>query len=160
MTQFLYFFAVTSNKKGKTVKTVRNQNRRIFRPGSAKAQGIAREMVAGLREEGADVIVMLSNLSEGENRRLAESVSGIHAIIGRGVSEKEEVQLDYVQGLEGWTTALAWGGARSKFLGKLVLAVKDGLLLYDRTSWRLLNVSSKILPNSLKYSDICSSCFL
>lgn len=110
-------------------------------------EGIAHEMVAALREEGADVIVMLSNLSEGENRRLAESVSGIHAIIGRGVSEKEEVQLDYVQGPEGWTTALAWGGARGKFLGKLVLVVKDGLLLYDRTSWRLLNVSSKILPN-------------
>ena len=65
-------------------------------------EGIAREMVAGLREEGADVIVMLSNLSAGENYRLAESVSGIHAIIGRGVSEKEEVQLDYVQGLERW----------------------------------------------------------
>ena len=111
-------------------------------------EGIAREMVAGLREEGADVIVMLSNLSEGENRRLAESVSGIHAIIGRGVSEKEEVQLDYVQGPEGWMTALAWGGSKGKFLGKLVLALKDGLLLYDRTSWRLLNVTPKVSPNA------------
>ena len=46
-------------------------------------EGIAREMVADLRAQGADVIVMLSNLSEGENRHLAESVPGIHAIVGR-----------------------------------------------------------------------------
>ena len=111
-------------------------------------EGVAREMVAALREEGADVIVMLSNLSEGENQRLAESVSGIHAIIGRGVTEKEGVQLNYVQRPEGWTTALAWGGSRGRFLGKLVLAVKDGLLLYDRTSWRLLSVSPRVSPNA------------
>ena len=79
-------------------------------------EGIAREMVADLRAQGADVIVMLSNLSEGENRHLAESVPGIHAIVGRGVSEKEEVRLQLVQGPGDWTTALAWGGSRGKFL--------------------------------------------
>lgn len=110
-------------------------------------EGIAREMVADLRAQGADVIVMLSNLSEGENRYLAESVPGIHAIVGRGVSEKEEVQLQLVQGPGDWTTALAWGGSRGKFLGKLVLTTEKGRLLWDRTSWRLLNVTPKIPPN-------------
>ena len=110
-------------------------------------EGIAREMVADLRAQGADVIVMLSNLSEGENRHLAESVPGIHAIVGRGVSEKEEVRLQLVQGPGDWTTALAWGGSRGKFLGKLVLTTEKGRLLWDRTSWRLLNVTPKIPPN-------------
>lgn len=110
-------------------------------------EGIAREMVADLRGQGADVVVMLSNLSEGENRRLAEVVSGIHAIIGRGISEKEEVQLDYVQGPDGWMTAVVWGGSQGKFLGKLVLAVEGGRLLWDRTSWELLNVTPKVSPN-------------
>ena len=110
-------------------------------------EGIAREMIADLRSQGADVIVMLSNLSEGENRHLAESVPGIHAIVGRGVSEKEEVQLQLVQGPGDWTTALAWGGSRGKFLGKLVLTTEKGRLLWDRTSWRLLNVTPKIPPN-------------
>ena len=110
-------------------------------------EGIAREMVAGLREEGADVIVMLSNLSEGENKRLAESVSGIHAIVGRGISEKEEVQLQLVQGPDNWMTALAWSGSRGKFLGKLVLTTEKGRLLWEQTSWRLLNISPKTPPN-------------
>ena len=110
-------------------------------------EGIAREMVADLRSQGADVIVMLSNLSEGENKRLAESVSGIHAIVGRGISEKEEVQLQLVQGPDNWTTALAWGGSRGKFLGKLVLTTEKGRLLWEETSWRLLNISPKVPPN-------------
>lgn len=105
---------------------------------------IAREMVADLHRQGADIIVMLSNLSEGENHRLAESVAGIHAIIGRGVSQKEEVQLHYVRGPDDWPTVLAWGGAMGKFVGKLVLVTKNGRLLWDQTSWRLLNVTPKV----------------
>ena len=110
-------------------------------------EGIAREMIADLRSQGADVVVMLSNLSEGENKRLAESVSGIHAIVGRGVSEKEEVQLQLVQGPDNWMTALAWSGSRGKFLGKLVLTTEKGRLLWEQTSWRLLNISPKTPPN-------------
>lgn len=110
-------------------------------------EGIAREMAADLRRQGADIVVMLSNLSEGENQRLAESVSGIHAIIGRGVSQKEEVELHYVRGPDDWTTVLAWGGSMGKFVGKLVLVTKDGKLLWDQVSWRLLNVTPKVSPD-------------
>ena len=111
-------------------------------------ESIAREMVADLRAKGADVIVMLSNLSEGENQLLAKAVSGIHVIMGRGVSEKEEAQLNYVRGPDNWTTALAWSGSRGRFLGKLVLSTRNGRLIQDETSWRLLNVTPKIPPNA------------
>ena len=126
-------------------------------------EGIAREMIDDLRRQGADVIVMLSNLSEGENERLAESVSGIHAIIGRGVSQKEEAQLHYVQNPDGWTTALAWGGSMGKFVGKLVLVTEGGKLLWEHASWRLLNVTPKVSPDptvmkiAMEYEDKLNS---
>ena len=57
------------------------------------------------------------------------------------------MQLQLVQGPGDWTTTLAWGGSKKKFLGKLVLTTEKGRLLWDRTSWRLLNVTPKIPPN-------------
>ncbi len=42
----------------------------------------ARDEVAGLREQGADIIIGLTHIGYSHDRRLADSVSGIDAIIG------------------------------------------------------------------------------
>ena len=103
-------------------------------------QTVSLRMISELREKGAEVVIVLSRLSREENRRLAESVEGIHAILG-GSSHEETPEPLFVRGPNGWETLLAESGAYGAFIGKLLLDVRNGRISRQGTSWNLLQVT-------------------
>ena len=108
-------------------------------------RGVAKAMVKGLKLQGADVIVMISALTEAENNDLASNVAGIHAIFGRGTQSRESMKPHFVTGPDGWLTALVWGGTRCRFVGKLQIRTKDGRISEKDVSWQLMHVlASKV----------------
>ena len=105
--------------------------------------GSAREMTKALKEQGADVIVMFGDLTEEENDEVARAVSGIHLIFGRGSNGESPSKPVFVTNEAGWTTMLAWGGDRGRFIGKVNLEVKDGRLVKDNSTWEVVLVTQK-----------------
>ncbi len=103
-------------------------------------EAVSVKMVQELREKGAEVVIALSRLSRKENKRLAESVEGIHAILG-GSSHEETPEPLFVRGPNGWETLLAESGAYGAFIGKLLLDVRNGRISRQGTSWNLLRVT-------------------
>ena len=110
-------------------------------------QAVAREMVADLRRQGADVIILLSGLYENENVALAQAVAGIHVITGCGSPIQETDKPRYVKDPEGSTVLLIWSGIWGQFVGRLGIAVKDGKLDNGKTFWRLLPASDRVMPD-------------
>ena len=108
---------------------------------------IAREMVADLKRQGADVIVLLSGLYENENIALARSTAGIHVITGCGAPVDETDKPLFVKDPEGGTAALIWSGVWGRFVGRLGVRTKGGKLDVKGTSWKLLPVSDRANPN-------------
>ena len=110
-------------------------------------EAVAGEMVRDLQEQGADVIVMIGNLTEAENNRVADDVKGIHAIFGRGLNSREETKPLLHTGRDDWLTAMVWGGTSAKFVGMLQLGVRGGRVRERDISWKLLSVTPHVAPN-------------
>lgn len=108
----------------------------------------AKAMVADLRAQGADVVVMLSNLTDLENRHTLEQVSGIHAVYGRALGLTEEPLPGFVRGPDDWLTTTLWSGTVARFVGRLDLTTKDGRITEDSVKWQLLSVTPKAEPNA------------
>ena len=108
---------------------------------------IAREMVGDLQSQGADVIVMLSNLTGIENNRVADDVKGIHAIFGRSFETGEMGKPFLSTGRDDWLTAMVWGGAKAKFVGVLQFEMRSGRIRERDISWNLLNVTPQATPS-------------
>ena len=70
----------------------------------------AKAMVADLRAQEADIIVMLSNLTDLENQHTLEQVSGIHAVYGRTLGLTEDPLPGFVRGPDDWLTTMLWSG--------------------------------------------------
>ena len=107
---------------------------------------IAREMVQTLLAKGAEVIVAVSSLSKEGNIALASSVEGIHAILG-DFSHEEMAEGLFISGPHHWETFYAESGAYSTFIGKLLLAVENGKVSREETSWELLRVTPEAGSN-------------
>lgn len=103
-------------------------------------EAVSAKMVHELGEKGAGVVIALSRLSREENKRLAASVEGIHAILG-GSSHEETPEPLFVRGPNGWETLLAESGAYGAFIGKLLLDVTNGRISRQGTTWNLLRVT-------------------
>ena len=120
---------------------------------------VAREMVADLRRQNADAIILLSGLYENENIALAQAVAGIHVITGCGSPIQETDKPCYVKDPEGGTVVLTWSGIWGQFVGRLGFAVKDGKVDDRKTSWSLLPASDRVMPDpevleiAIEYED-------
>ena len=108
----------------------------------------AKAMVADLRAQGADVIVMLSNLTDLENQHTLEQVSGIHAVYGRTLGLTEDPLPGFVRGPDDWLTTMLWSGTVARFVGRLDLTTRDGRITEDSVKWQLLSVTPKVEPNA------------
>ena len=108
----------------------------------------AKAMVADLRAQGADVIVMLSNLTDLENQHTLEQVSGIHAVYGRTLGLTEDPMPGFVRGPDDWLTTTLWSGTVARFVGRLDLTTRDGRITEDSVKWQLLSVTPKVEPNA------------
>ncbi|NLL36749.1 MAG: bifunctional metallophosphatase/5'-nucleotidase [Fretibacterium sp.] len=103
---------------------------------------VAREMVNDLRQQGADVIVMMSNLADAENMEVAKAVSGIHVIVGRGLYYRVVTEPEFVEGPDGWVTPIVVGDAFGKAVGKCSFKTKDGAMVRDSFSFKLIPVAA------------------
>lgn len=108
----------------------------------------AKAMVADLRAQGADVIVMLSNLTDLENQHTLEQVSGIHAVYGRTLGITEDPLPGFVRGPDDWLTTTLWSGTVARFVGRLDLTTRNGRITKDSVKWQLLSVTPKAEPNA------------
>jgi len=106
-------------------------------------RGAARRMVAKLRSEGCDLIVLLSHAGIYADRDLAASVEGIHAILGghtHTLLEKGEL----VEGPKGWMTLIGQAGAMCRWLGRMVVVVRDGRLDPERSGWSVRELTADV----------------
>lgn len=107
---------------------------------------VSEKTIEELRREGADIVILLSRLSDEENEALARTVEGIHAVLG-GSSHVELHETHLVEGPNGWKTAIGRAGAYCAFVGRLRLSVKNGRLREDETEWSLLRVTPRTEPD-------------
>jgi 5'-nucleotidase len=103
-------------------------------------------MIADLRKQEADIVILLSSLSLEENILLGGSVGGIHAILG-GASREELHETLFIEGPDGWETILGQAGAYGAFVGRLALAVEGGKTTREKSSWSLLRVTPQTEPD-------------
>ena len=129
------FFGMISPTTLNTTQSIREMDI------SSNLGGIAREMVKDLRAQGADVIVMLSDLTDGENRDVAEEVAGIHAFLGHAITPNEQAKPIFVRGPDNWLTTMLWSGTGARFVGQLRLSLHDGRISEEDVDWTLLNVT-------------------
>lgn len=105
-------------------------------------------MVSLLQKEGCDIIVLLSHCGLEDDRLIARSAAGIHAILG-GHSHTLMEEAEFVEGPEGWVTAIGQAGSYARHLGRLDLAVEAGRVSREETSWQAIPLG-KDVPEDLR----------
>ncbi len=101
------------------------------------------ERVEEARDEGAEVVIVLSHNGMDVDLKMASRVSGIDAIMG-GHTHDGVPQPIRVKDLDGNHTLVINSGSNSKFLSLLDLDVQDGKVKDFR--YKLLPVFSELLP--------------
>ncbi|MCF4112932.1 MULTISPECIES: bifunctional metallophosphatase/5'-nucleotidase [Dethiosulfovibrio] len=104
---------------------------------------VSEKCVEDLRERGCDVIVALTHVGIDSDRKLAESVSGIHAILG-GHSHTVMESPEVVEGPDGWKTMIGQAGAMARYVGSMTVTVKEGKLDTEKSSWKLIEMRQSV----------------
>lgn len=105
---------------------------------------VAKEQVRRLREEeGCSVVIALTHIGFENDKLLASQVTGVNAIVG-GHSHTEVPELTLVKNPEGMEVPVTQTGAYGRYLGKLVLDVKDGVTQKEGTRWELIDLEQGV----------------
>ena len=105
---------------------------------------VAKEQVRRLREEeGCSVVIALTHIGFENDKLLASQVTGVNAIVG-GHSHTEVLELTLVKNPEGMEVPVTQTGAYGRYLGKLVLDVKDGVTQKEGTRWELIDLEQGV----------------
>lgn len=115
------------------------------------ANSEVKRAVASLKENGADIIILLSNLGDGLDKRLIEEAAGIDVIIQSSTPANKEEEFAKV----GDTLLLSssWQGRR---LGKVILTIKDKKV--DGFKVEALRLSDEIADDAVMLSAV-PECF-
>ncbi|MGI6783452.1 MAG: bifunctional metallophosphatase/5'-nucleotidase [Aminivibrio sp.] len=105
--------------------------------------GEAERMVSLLKREGCDIIVLLSHCGLEDDRLIARSVAGIHAILG-GHSHTLMEEGEFVEGPGGWVTAIGQAGSYARHVGRMDLALQNGRVDAENTSWRVIPLGADV----------------
>ncbi|NLA91148.1 MAG: bifunctional metallophosphatase/5'-nucleotidase, partial [Synergistaceae bacterium] len=108
----------------------------------------AERMISLLKKEGCDIIVLLSHCGLEDDRLIARSAAGIHAILG-GHSHALMETAEFVEGPGGWVTTVGQAGSYARHLGRMNLSVKEGRVDREETSWQAIPLG-KDVPEDLK----------
>ena len=108
----------------------------------------AERMISLLKKEGCDIIVLLSHCGLEDDRLIARSTAGIHAILG-GHSHTLMEGAELIEGPDGWMTAVGQAGSYARHLGRMNLTVKDGRVDREESSWQAIPLG-KDIPEDLR----------
>lgn len=106
----------------------------------------AKRMVNLLKKEGCDTIVLLSHCGLDADRKIAQSVKGIHAILG-GHSHTLMETGEFAEGPGEWVTLIGQAGSYAHHVGVMTLSLEEGKVTKDSSDWRVEPLGKDIPEN-------------
>jgi 2',3'-cyclic-nucleotide 2'-phosphodiesterase (5'-nucleotidase family) len=111
-----------------------------------EAPEVAREYVPRLREQGAQVVVVLSHYGLAADKILAKQVPGIDVIVGGHSHNRMK------DALREGNTLIVQAGAHGSDLGRLDLKVKNGKII--RYAHSLITLDHAVIPSDAQVASI------
>jgi 5'-nucleotidase/UDP-sugar diphosphatase len=105
--------------------------------------GISDRMARDLRSQGADLVIAVTHIGSGNDRMIAESVSGIDLIVG---GHDHSYVNETVEGPGGWKTIIVQDGMRGERLGVLRFSYANEGIQDPEWGWIWLDNSSPSDP--------------
>ncbi len=108
---------------------------------------VARSTTRQLRDQGADVVVMMSHASLEEDLALADQIEDLALIITGDSHYGTEANIRWVPGPGGWTTGVATGADNGKSLSAFNLSLHRGRPLPNQSGVETVVVSKRLPPD-------------
>lgn len=117
---------------------------------------VARESINRLRDQGAEVTVLLSHASLEEDLALAGEIEGLSLLVTGADHYGTEAALHWVRGPGGWTTPVATGGITGQTVTAFTLTFQRGRPQPDSGVVETVVVSKDLAPD-LKVAEMVES---